>query len=274
MTEIYKALSIAGTDPTGGAGIHADLKAFQEQGVYGMAVITSVVAQNTLGVKSFEEMSQNNISQQIDCVIEDIKPDAVKTGMLASIDIIELVAEKLKAANIQSYVMDPVMVAKSGHHLLYQDAIDHLKKLLIPQATVITPNIPEAEVIIGKSIETLQQMRDAAKEIVQVYGAKAAIVKGGHRDGEARDVLYFDENFEEFVSPRFDTKHTHGTGCTFSAVITAELAKQKSIKEAVTIGKEFISAAIKHTLGIVKGQGPTNHFAYRSMNQQIARQPL
>lgn len=230
MTEIYKALSIAGTDPTGGAGIHADLKAFQEQGVYGMAVITSVVAQNTLGVKSFEEMSQNNISQQIDCVIEDIKPDAVKTGMLASIDIIELVAEKLKAANIQSYVMDPVMVAKSGHHLLYQDAIDHLKKLLIPQATVITPNIPEAEVIIGKSIETLQQMRDAAKEIVQVYGAKAAIVKGGHRDGEARDVLYFDENFEEFVSPRFDTKHTHGTGCTFSAVITAELAKQKKYK--------------------------------------------
>lgn len=274
LTEIYKALSIAGTDPTGGAGIHADLKAFQEQGVYGMAVITSVVAQNTLGVKSFEEMSQNNISQQIDCVIEDIKPDAVKTGMLASIDIIELVAEKLKAANIQSYVMDPVMVAKSGHHLLYQDAIDHLKKLLIPQATVITPNIPEAEVIIGKSIETLQQMRDAAKEIVQVYGAKAAIVKGGHRDGEARDVLYFDENFEEFVSPRFDTKHTHGTGCTFSAVITAELAKQKSIKEAVTVGKEFISAAIKHTLGIGKGQGPTNHFAYRSMNQQIARQPL
>lgn len=274
LTEIYKALSIAGTDPTGGAGIHADLKAFQEQGVYGMAVITSVVAQNTLGVKSFEEMSQNNISQQIDCVIEDIKPDAVKTGMLASIDIIELVAEKLKAANIQSYVMDPVMVAKSGHHLLYKDAIDHLKKLLIPQATVITPNIPEAEVIIGKSIETLQQMRDAAKEIVQVYGAKAAIVKGGHRDGEARDILYFDETFEEYASPRFHTKHTHGTGCTFSAVITAELAKQKSIKEAVTIGKEFISAAIKHTLGIGKGQGPTNHFAYRSMNQQIARQPL
>ncbi|OMI27607.1 bifunctional hydroxymethylpyrimidine kinase/phosphomethylpyrimidine kinase [Bacillus haynesii] len=269
MTDIYKALSIAGTDPTGGAGIHADLKTFQEQQVYGMAVITSVVAQNTLGVKSFEEVSLNNISQQIDCVIGDIKPDAVKTGMLASVEIIELIAEKLKAANIQSYVMDPVMVAKSGHHLLHKDAVNHLKKLLIPQTTVITPNIPEAEVIIGKSIKTIQQMRDAAKEIVEVYGAKSAVVKGGHMNGEARDIMYFDEVFEEFVSPRFDTKHTHGTGCTFSAVITAELAKQHSIPESVATGKEFISAAIKHPIGIGKGQGPTNHFAYRSiMNQE------
>ncbi|MEC1753872.1 hydroxymethylpyrimidine/phosphomethylpyrimidine kinase family protein [Bacillus mojavensis] len=157
--------------------IHADLTTFQEQQVFGMAVITSVVAQNTLGVKSFEEVSLNNISQQIDCVIGDIKPDAVKTGMLASVEIIELIAEKLKAANIQSYVMDPVMVAKSGHHLLPKDVVNHLKKLLIPQTTVITPNIPEAEVIIGKSIKTIQQMRDAAKEIVEVYAAKCAVVK-------------------------------------------------------------------------------------------------
>ncbi|MFL2071633.1 bifunctional hydroxymethylpyrimidine kinase/phosphomethylpyrimidine kinase [Marinilactibacillus psychrotolerans] len=267
MSNIYKALSIAGTDPTGGAGIHADLKTFQEQRVYGMAVITSVVAQNTLGVKSFEEVSIENISEQIDCVFEDIIPDAVKTGMLASQSIIELIANKLKKNEVKLYVMDPVMVAKSGHHLLHEEAISSLKALLIPLATIITPNIPEAEVIIGKNIHTINDMRNAAKEIVEVYGAKAAVIKGGHMQGKARDILYHNGEIKEFSSARYNTVNTHGTGCTFSAVITAELAKNNSIEDSVKTGKEFISQAIQKTLNLGKGQGPTNHFAYNEKNK-------
>lgn len=159
------------------------------------------------------------------------------------------------------------MVAKSGHHLLHEEAISSLKALLIPLATIITPNIPEAEVIIGKNIHTINDMRNAAKEIVEVYGAKAAVIKGGHMQVEARDILYYNGEIKEFSSARYNTVNTHGTGCTFSAVITAELAKNNSIEDSVKTGKEFISQAIQKTLNLGKGQGPTNHFAYNEKNK-------
>src|SRR5699024_1653954 len=258
MADIYKALSIAGTDPSGGAGIHADLKTFQELDVYGMAVVTAIVAQNTLGVKNFTKVSLNLIEQQIVAINEDIFPNAVKTGMLSDCSIIELVAYKVKQSRLKNVVVDPVMVAKSGDLLLEKDARDSMLKQLVPLATVITPNIPEAEILTGKEISSIEDMRNAAKELVEKYGAQAAVVKGGHFSGEARDILYVGSDFEELSSQGFDTPHTHGTGCTFSAVITAELAKRKTIQQAVYNAKQFITCAIQYTLGIGKGRGPTN----------------
>ncbi len=269
MKDVRTALTIAGTDPSGGAGIQADLKTFQELGVYGMSAITAVVSQNTMGVKTFLDMPLELIESQIDAVFEDIPPHAVKTGMLSQIPVIQLVARKLRQYNVRHYVMDPVMVAKSGDSLLAEDARETLVKELLPLCEVVTPNLPEAEVILGQPIRDRAAMKEAAKKLVEEYGVKAAVVKGGHLTGEARDaidVIFDGSAFEEMAASRVDTRHTHGTGCTFSAAITAELAKGASIMEAVALAKAFITCAVRETLGIGKGHGPTNHWAYRSLN--------
>lgn len=263
MSTVKSALTIAGTDPTGGAGIQADLKVFQEREVFGMSVVTSVVAQNTEGVRAVQHLDVPFIEQQLDAVLEDITPDAIKTGMIATVEMMELIARKLKNSSIP-YVIDPVMVAKSGDSLMDDTSRQVIRETLIPLATVVTPNVPEAEILTGMEIATQADQKLAAKYIVEELGAKAAIVKGGHLTGEeTEDILYTDGHYTSYYSERFQTKHTHGTGCTFSAAIAAELAKGKSIEEATSIGKEFIRDAIQFSLEIGKGNGPTNAWGLR-----------
>jgi hydroxymethylpyrimidine/phosphomethylpyrimidine kinase len=261
--QVAKALTIAGSDSGGGAGIQADLKTFQELDVFGMSAITAVTAQNSLGVHGVYPLSIEAVVQQIKVIAEDLSPDAVKTGMLFSSELIEAVASEIHSANWLKLVVDPVMVAKGGAPLLQEQAVDSLKKNLIPLAHVITPNIPEAEVIVGFAIDTFEKRKDAAKAIHQL-GAQNVVVKGGHGEGnEVTDLLFDGTEFHLLKSMRTETKHTHGTGCTFAAAITAELAKGKTVVDAVTTAKAFIQAAIEDTLGIGSGHGPTNHWAYR-----------
>ncbi|MFN7251194.1 MAG: bifunctional hydroxymethylpyrimidine kinase/phosphomethylpyrimidine kinase [Anaerobacillus sp.] len=262
---IGKALTIAGSDCGGGAGIQADLKTFQERDVFGMSVITVLTAQNTLGVHGVFPQTLDAIEGQIDAIFQDMGTDAVKTGMLFSEEIINLVAAKLQYYNVKNIVVDPVMIAKGGAPLLQKQAMDALVTKLLPLATVITPNIPEACEILGLSaIDTISEMRLAA-EALHKLGPKFIVLKGGHLEGEneAIDVLFDGENFHYFEAKRIKTIHTHGTGCTFAAAITAELAKGEDIKTAVTTAKNFIQAAIEHSLCIGKGIGPTKHSAYR-----------
>lgn len=262
MTAIYKALTIAGSDSGGGAGIQADLKTFQMLEVFGMSAITAITAQNTLGVHGIYDVPLEGIAKQIDAVVSDLGADAVKTGMLSQPEIIELVAAKAKEHGFRHLVVDPVMVAKGGAALLAEAAKSVLRTVLLPAATVVTPNVPEAEVLTGRKIRTLEDMKDAARRIVEQFGAGAAVVKGGHLEEEPTDILYDGREFYAFAGVRCATRHTHGTGCTFSAAITAELAKGKPLAEAVATAKAFIAAAIEDELGIGGGHGPTNHWAY------------
>lgn len=261
----YRTLTIAGSDSGGGAGIQADLKTFQELGTFGMSVITAITAQNTLGVHGVYPQSKEAIIAQLEAVLSDIGVDAVKTGMLFSSEIIEVVAQKLIEYKVEKIVIDPVMVAKGGQSLLQEEAIEAVRKHLLPLATVITPNVPEAEVIIGeKGISSLQDMEEAAREIHRL-GAKNVVLKGGHLLGEeSTDVLFDGTSFTYLPAQRIQTKHTHGTGCTFAAAIAAGLAKGQSVLEATQIAKEFITCAIQHSFAIGQGIGPTNHGAYRN----------
>ncbi len=262
---IVKALTIAGSDCGGGAGIQADLKTFQEFDIYGMSVITVLTAQNTLGVHGVFPQTINAIAAQIDAIFQDIGADALKTGMLFSAEIIQLVAAKIQQYNVKNVVVDPVMIAKGGTPLLQKQAIETLKAHLLPLATVITPNIPEACEILGiASIETKLEMKEAALAL-QKLGPQFVVLKGGHFQDEdkAIDVLYDGEDYTFFESKRIKTIHTHGTGCTFAAAITAQLAKGDEIKAAVSIAKTFIQAAIEQSLQIGSGIGPTKHSAYR-----------
>lgn len=261
----YRTLTIAGSDSGGGAGIQADLKTFQELGTFGMSVITAITAQNTLGVHGVYPQSKEAIIAQLEAVLSDIGVDAVKTGMLFSSEIIEVVAQKLIEYKVEKIVIDPVMVAKGGQSLLQEKAIEAVRKHLLPLATVITPNVPEAEVIIGeKGISSLQDMEEAAREIHRL-GAKNVVLKGGHLLGEeSTDVLFDGTSFTYLPAQRIQTKHTHGTGCTFAAAIAAGLAKGQSVLEATQIAKEFITCAIQHSFAIGQGIGPTNHGAYRN----------
>jgi len=252
------ALTIAGTDPSGGAGIMADLKSFQARDVYGLAVVTSVVAQNTMGVRMIQNIDLPVLDEQLACVFDDIPPAALKTGMIANMDMMHIIRKYVDGS--VPYVMDPVMVATSGDHLIDQQAWDQFKAELMPVATLVTPNLSEAEYLVGFSIETESELEKAAQVILHEMGPKAVIMKGGHFGETAKDYLYIKgESCITYESPRFDTPHTHGTGCTFSAVITAELSKGKSLPEAVGIGKEFITKAIKENPGLGKGHGPVNH---------------
>ncbi|HLR07695.1 MAG TPA: bifunctional hydroxymethylpyrimidine kinase/phosphomethylpyrimidine kinase [Bacillota bacterium] len=256
------ALTVAGTDPTGGAGIQADLKSFQERTVYGMSVITSVVAQNTTGVQAVQHMPAPFIKEQLNSVFSDVRPQVVKSGMLAHPEMMQILAAFIEKYKV-SYVIDPVMVAKSGDHLMDQTSKNVLRDSLVPLATVVTPNIPEAEVLLDKTIKNISDAEKAAKAIVDQLRAEAAVVTGGHFNKQPIDVLYDGETLHHFSSEYFDTNHTHGTGCTFSAVITAELAKGKPLVESVEIAKGFITDAIQYSLELGKGNGPTNHWGYR-----------
>ena len=260
---IRRALTIAGSDSGGGAGIQADLKTFAALGVHGMSVITSITAQNTYEVRAVHDVPLDVIKAQFEAVVEDIGVDAAKTGMLSNSAIIELVASLISKYGV-TLVVDPVMIAKSGAPLLREDAVDTLIRKLIPLATVITPNKPEAERLSGIKIGSLEDAKVVAKELVEGLGAKAAVVKGGHMSGgESVDVLYYDGKFYEFRSPRIESRNTHGTGCSFSAAITAELAKGRSIPEAVKLAKEFITTAIMYGLPIGRGYGPVNPTAWQ-----------
>jgi hydroxymethylpyrimidine/phosphomethylpyrimidine kinase len=261
----YRALTIAGSDSGGGAGIQADLKTFQELGTYGMSVITALTAQNTQGVHGVFPQTKEAIVAQLDAVLSDIGVDAVKTGMLFSSEIIEAVAQKLREYQVEQVVIDPVMVAKGGQSLLQEEAVEAVRKHLVPLATVITPNIPEAEVIIGeKGISSIADMEEAARKIHRM-GAQNVVLKGGHLDSEeSTDVLFDGKEFTYLPIKRIQTKHTHGTGCTFAAAIAAGLAKGQTVLESTKVAKEFISCAIESSLAIGQGIGPTNHAAYRS----------
>lgn len=266
--KIAKALTIAGSDSGGGAGIQADLKTFQERGVYGMSVITAVTAQNTLGVKSFHKVPAAILDDQLVAIREDLMPQVVKTGMLVDAEVIRHVAAELKNWPGIQLVIDPVMIAKGGEALLEKEALQALQEDLLPLATLITPNIPEAEALVGMRIETAEAVEKAARMLIDL-GADAALIKGGHANTEqAADFFFSPQESIWLSSERFDTPQTHGTGCTFSACITAELAKGQSLVESVHTSKEFIRCAIKETLGIGHGHGPTNHFAYRECEQK------
>ncbi|UQD51148.1 bifunctional hydroxymethylpyrimidine kinase/phosphomethylpyrimidine kinase [Bacillus methanolicus] len=263
MKQVYKALTIAGSDSGGGAGIQADLKTFQELEVFGMSAITAVTAQNTLGVQGVYPLSVQAVEQQIESIGTDLGADAVKTGMLFNSEIIYAVAGKIKKFGWKNVVVDPVMIAKGGAPLLQNDAISALKKHLLPLAEVVTPNIPEAEALTGIKIETIEDRFESAKHIFEL-GARNVVIKGGHEiASEAVDVLYDGREFYYFKSKKIETKNTHGTGCTFAAAIAAELAKGNTVQNAVQTAKNFIAAAIENQLGIGQGHGPTNHWAYR-----------
>jgi hydroxymethylpyrimidine/phosphomethylpyrimidine kinase len=255
-----KALTIAGSDSGGGAGMQADLKTFAALGVYGMSALTAITAQNTVGVQGVHELPAEFVGLQIDSVVSDIGVDAVKTGMLANAEIIAVVAAKVKEHNLPNFVVDPVMVAKSGDPLLREDARDALIGLLLPLAVVVTPNLHEARVLTGLTIENTDDMKKAATAIHEL-GARHVVVKGGHLPGESIDVLFDGQEFTLFRSPRIETKNTHGTGCTFASAIAAGLARGQRVVQAVAEAKEFITVALRHSLDIGHGHGPTHHFA-------------
>ncbi len=255
-----RCLTIAGSDSGGGAGIQADLKTFAALGGYGMSVLTAITAQNTMGVQAVFELPATLVAQQIDSVVTDIGVDAVKTGMLANAEIIAVVAEKARQYQWPHLVVDPVMVAKSGDPLLHPDARAALIALLFPLATVVTPNLPEARALTGLEIATTQEMEQAAQAI-HAMGPRWVVVKGGHLSGDSIDVLFDGRQFTYFRSPRIETRHTHGTGCTFASAIATGLAKGLSVPEAVQQAKDYITTALRHAPGLGQGHGPVHHFA-------------
>lgn len=254
-----KAITVAGSDSGAGAGIQADLKTFAALGVYGTSALTAVTAQNTRGVFAVAEVPEEIIVAQIDLLMEDIGADAGKTGMLSSPLIIEVVADRLNAWGVSKLVVDPVMVAKSGDRLLQIDAVDALKSFLLPIALVVTPNIPEAEVLSGRSIENDDDARDAARAIAQL-GSQYVVVKGGHRNSDPIDLVYDGSGFVELPATRIETQNIHGTGCTFSAAITAHLAHGASVSDALTGAKAFITDALRYSYAVGAGHSPVNHF--------------
>lgn len=269
-----KLLSIAGSDCSGGAGIQADLKTFAAHFAFGMSVITAVVAENTRRVISMEEVAPDLIRDQITAVFEDMGADGVKVGLLPGAEAILAVAEKLREYQVQNAVIDPVMVAKGGHPLSRPEALETLKREIVPLAFVLTPNLPEAEALTGLRIETTEDMERAARRLYEM-GAKNVLVKGGHLEGDALDLLYDGAEYHRFSAPRLNTKNTHGTGCTLSSALAANLAHGMPLTEAVAAAKRYVTEAIAQALPIGKGHGPLNHF-YRFQDgdrQGSRRQP-
>ena len=259
-------LTIAGSDSSGGAGIQADLKAMSANGVFGMSVITSITAQNTTGVSAVYHLPITILEAQLEAIYSDIPVAGVKTGMLATADIVSTVSQKLRDSPPANLVVDPVMVAKSGHRLLESDAVDRLTRELIPQATLVTPNIYEAEVLSNTTIRNLAEAREAAKIIFKL-GCRHVLIKGGHLlERPGTDLLYDGRFFKMYTGEFIDTPHTHGTGCTFASAIAAHLAKGISIPDAVDLAKRYLTEAIRHGLAIGKGQGPTDHFYFLNQN--------
>jgi hydroxymethylpyrimidine/phosphomethylpyrimidine kinase len=254
---VPRALTIAGSDSGGGAGIQADLKTFSALGVYGMTAITALTAQNTTGVLGIVEMSPEFVREQIDAVVTDIGVDAAKTGMLSSAPIIEAVADGIRRHRITQLVIDPVMVAKSGAPLLRPEAREALRRVLLPLALVVTPNLHEAAVLVDRKVETLPEMEDAAHAL-HALGPRVVVVKGGHLAGAAWDLVFDGSRVERLEAARIETRHTHGTGCVFSAAITAGLARRIEPLQAIRDAKTFVTAAIREALPLGSGHGPAN----------------
>ena len=253
------ALTIAGSDPSGGAGLQADLKTFHQFGVYGMAVVTLVTVQNTSSVTRVHLMPPDLVRQQIESVVQDINPTCAKTGALGDVDIIEVLADLASGFSFP-LVVDPVMISKHGARLLSRDGELALKQRLFPRAFLITPNIPEAEALTGMSIKTEIDM-EAASEHLLAYGCSAVLIKGGHKEGAPTDLLNIGGTHHRFEGIRIHTPHTHGTGCTYSAGITAGLARGQSLEQSVRQAKGFVQRAIETAPGLGSGRGPVNHFA-------------
>ncbi|HEX2914004.1 MAG TPA: bifunctional hydroxymethylpyrimidine kinase/phosphomethylpyrimidine kinase [Chloroflexia bacterium] len=258
--KIYKALTIAGSDSGGGAGIQADLKTFSALGAYGSSVITALTAQNTVGVQAVFQVLPEFVAQQLDSVLSDIGTDAAKTGMLFNAAIISTVSEKVKQYRLEKLVVDPVMVAKSGDRLLLPEAVKALQEQLLPLSYLVTPNIPEAEVLAGITINSEEQIREGARRI-HALGVRHVLIKGGHLSGERSPDLLFDgKSFAIFDGLRVPTQHSHGTGCTLSAAITALLARGFSISEAIAEAKAYLTGALQAALPIGSGHSPVAHF--------------
>ncbi len=256
-----RALTIAGSDSSGGAGIQADLKTFAAFGVYGTSAITAVTAQNTLGVGDWLAMPAALVGAQIDAVLSDIGAGAVKTGMLANAGIVEAVAAKLREHGVEMLVVDPVIVATSGVRLLDDEGVAALVRELLPLALAVTPNLPEAEALTGRTILSWDDAKGAAEQIVGM-GARSVVITGGHFDGDhnATDLYYDGRGFRDFTAIRIDTPNTHGTGCTFSAAIAAGLAKGMATSDAVALAKSYVTLAMQHAYPIGQGHGPLHHF--------------
>ncbi len=251
-------LTIAGSDSSGGAGIQADIKTIMANGCYAMSAITALTAQNTMGVTGIQETTPEMLALQLDAVFTDIRPDAIKIGMVASEKLIRVIADKLKEYQAEHVVVDTVMVSTSGHRLIDEDAIGALKECLLPIAEVITPNIPEAEVLAEMTIRDEQDMVRAAEKISKVYGC-AVLCKGGHSINDANDVLYSDGKVNWYYGKRIDNPNTHGTGCTLSSAIASNLAKGYKIDEAIKNAKDYISGALADGMDLGHGSGPMNH---------------
>lgn len=256
---MHKVLTIAGSDSGAGAGIQADLKTFAALGVYGTSVITAVTAQNTLGVFEVFELAPDLVAAQMDAVVKDIGAHATKTGMLANAGIVALVAKKVREYRLANLVVDPVLSAKGGEALLGNDAVKTLCDDLFPLAVVVTPNIPEAERLTGLRLGGIRSIRQAAERILAM-GPRSVVIKGGHRKGPASDFFYDGETFREITAPRILTRNTHGTGCTFSAAIAANLAKGMRLETAVIQAKRYVTRAIRRSFSIGEGAGPLHHF--------------
>lgn len=262
-----RALSIAGSAARGGAGIQADLKTFQELEVFGTTAVTAIVARNPRTGEGVFPQHIDAIEAQVYTALQDTGADAIKTGMLFTEEIITKTAEWIEASKVEHIIVDPVMIGKVGSVLLKENAISSMKQKLLPLATIITPNMPEAAELLGwETIETTEQLKQAAKEL-HAFGSKYVLVKGGRLEGPALDVLYDGEQFYMLEAPRIETIHTNGAGCTYSAAITAQLAKGASVPEAVAFAKNFITAAIRHAFGFEQGVGPTYHAAYRKFGE-------
>ena len=261
VAKIARALTIAGSDSGGGAGIQADLKTFSALGVYGASAITAVTSQDTQRVYGVVEMEPAFVASQIDAVIADIGVDAVKTGMLSSAAIIEAVVDRLRAWEVTTLVVDPVMVAKGGDKLLRDDAVSALRELLLPLAMVVTPNIPEAEVLVGRKLKGWDQIQEAAREI-HAMGVANVVIKGGHIEDDkmATDILFDGKGFRDYTAPRVATQSTHGTGCTFASAVAAMLAKGETVPLAVAGAKAYVTKALQSAYKLGHGHGPVHHF--------------
>ena len=252
------ALTIAGSDCSGGAGIQADLKTMTMNGVYAMSAITALTAQNTTGVRAIQESTPDFLKQQLDAIFEDIYPDAVKIGMVASSELIRVIADRLKYYDAKNVVIDPVMVASAGSSLMKQNAVQTLITELLPISTLVTPNIPEAQVLSGMSIQNKEDMIAAAKQIGDSYHC-AVLLKGGHSINDANDLLYANGELHWFEGKRIDNPNTHGTGCTLSSAIASNLAKGFTLTESIQRAKDYISGALAAMLDLGEGSGPMNH---------------
>lgn len=258
----FTAITIAGSDSGGGAGIQADIKTFEEWEVYGMSVLTSLTAQNTTGVQDIHHVPVSFIEAQLRSIEEDLPMNVIKSGMVATKEAAKVVGNWIARQHIP-YVCDPVMVSASGHPLMEEETRAALSEYLFPHASVVTPNIPEAETLLDMEIKTEEDMEEAARKFVDKLGAKGALVKGGHLNGEAVDVLYDGEVIRTYREDRISTENTHGTGCTYASAIAANLAMGRTLPVAVEYAKNYITEAIRHSFDIGSGSGPTNHWAHR-----------